>query len=313
MLQEPSVLAVQHRSSSSKLFALGKAAKQMLGKTPANLSVLRPLREGVIADYDNTARMLQAFINRIKSNMFWFRPRLIISLPCQVSHFEKESVEEIGRSLGAGRVHLLHEPIAAAIGANLPVIESRGCMIVDIGGGTTEIAVISMGGIVTAQAVRIGGNNIDDAIIEWLQTQYRFAIGEQTAERLKIEVASATHKNLSCEVGGMDLTSGCPRKMIITSKMIYPAVNGVVAEIISSIQTALEQCPPEIAGDIATHGIVLAGGGALTHGLADRVSAETGLAVQIADKPLLSVAMGGARVLENRKLFEALEYPERHS
>lgn len=310
ILNEPSVLAVKKNSyNSTKLFALGKTAKRMLGKNPENLFVLRPLREGVIADFESTSIMLSSFIKQAMSQVLLLRPRLIISLPCQVTHYEKRSVEEIGLSLGAHKVHLLHEPVAAAIGANLPILENRGSMVVDIGGGTTEIAVISMGGIVTAHAVRIGGNNIDNAIINTLQHDYRFAIGEQTAEFLKIAIGSAIPVDKSVEIGGIDLTCGLPKHRLVSSQMIYPAINTVVVEIIASIRKALEECPPEISGDIALHGIMLAGGGALIHGVAKRISNEVGIPVHIADKPLLSVAIGGAKALENDKLFEALEHP----
>lgn len=311
ILNEPSVISLKHYSQkSSQLVASGMTAKRMLGKNPNNLSVLRPLKEGVIADFESTSRMLHSFIKDIKDKIFWLKPRLIISLPCQVTHFEKKSVEEVGYSMGARKVHLIDEPMAAAIGAGLPVVSNRGSMIVDIGGGTTEIAVISMGGIITAQAVRIGGNSIDSSVTDWLSTNYRFAVGEQTAEIIKLNVASALPgHNAAITVGGIDLTTSLPKRFEVTSTMIYPAVNIIVNETISAIKKALSECPPEISSDIATQGLVLAGGGALIHGLAARITQEVGLPVHMAKNPLYSVALGGARALENNQLFNALERP----
>lgn len=310
VLNEPSVLTVKNNSkNSSQLFATGHEAKLMLGKTPENLSVLRPLKEGVISDFDSTAAMLHKFITQIKKQLFWFRPRLIISLPCQVSQFEKKAVEEIGYNLGAKKVHLLHEPVAAAIGASLPVLSNSGSMIVDIGGGTTEIAIIAMGGIINAQAVRIGGNNIDEAIIDLMASQYRMGIGELTAEKIKIKVGSALLSKATTIVAGLDLTTGLPKKFQISSQMVYPAIDNVVSQIITSIKKAFESCPPEISADIASQGITLTGGGALIHGLSHRISEAIGVPVNIADHPLFSVALGGAKALEDNRLFDALEQP----
>lgn len=313
ILNEPTVLAVRHRSENhSELFALGREAKLMLGKSPENLSVMRPLREGVVADFENTVRMLHAFIKRAKENVFWLRPRLIISLPCQVSRFEKRAVEEIGYELGASTVHLLDEPVAAAIGAGLSVLGKRGQMIVDIGGGTTEIAIIALGGIVTSTAVRAGGDDIDEAIIAHLKTRHHFLIGEQTAERIKMEVADVNPvapQSKSIEIGGFNLLKRLPTRLLVDTNMILPAVDSVVREIIAAIRKALEECPPEIAGDIAESGLVLAGGGALLGGLRERIAQEIGIPVKISEQPLLSVALGGAKALEDSKLFEVIEKP----
>lgn len=313
VLNEPTVLAVRHRSEShSELFALGRDAKVMLGKSPENLSVMRPLREGVVADFDNAVRMLHAFVKKAKENVFWLRPRLIISLPCQVSRFERRAVEEIGYELGASSVQLLEEPVAAAIGAGLAVLGKRGQMIVDIGGGTTEIAIIALGGIVTSTAVRAGGDDIDEAIITHLKTRHHFLIGEQTAERIKIEVADVNPvapQSKTIEIGGFNLLKRLPTRLLVDTNMILPAVDSVVREIITAIRKALEECPPEIAGDIAESGLVLAGGGALLGGLRERIAQEIGIPVKISDQPLLSVALGGAKALEDSKLFDGLEKP----
>lgn len=313
ILNEPTVLAVRHRSEhQSEIFALGREAKAMLGKSPENLSVMRPLREGVIADFDNTARMLHAFIQKARESVSWFRPRMIISLPCQVSRFEKRAVEEIGYELGAHTVHLLDEPVAAAIGSGLSVLGKRGQMIVDIGGGTTEIAIIALGGIVTSAAVRVGGDDIDEAIIAHLRSRFNFLIGEQTAERIKIAVADVNpvvQHSRTIDVGGISLVQRLPTRLRVDTAMILPAVDSIVREIIAAIRKALEECPPEISGDIAESGLVLAGGGALLGGLRERLVQEIGIPVKISDQPLLSVARGGAKALEDSELFEVIEKP----
>lgn len=310
LLNQPSVLALRQTTSRPNQFrAIGQQAKSMLGKNPDNISVLRPLKEGVIADFENTARMLHQFVSQVRQQMTLFRPRMLISLPCQVTSFEKTSVEEIGRSLGAKKVHLLHEPVAGAIGAGLPVFSNRGSMVVDIGGGTTEIALIAMGGIITSRAVRIGGANIDDAIIHLLANKYRFAIGELTAEKVKIQVGSAIPAENQLEIAGIDMTTGLPKRFLVTSEMIAPAIDSVVSQIVFSIKEALEKCPPEISSDLVDHGIMLTGGGALIKGITTKISCEIGIPVHIANDPLCSVAFGGARIIENFKLFDALEQP----
>lgn len=313
ILNEPTVLAIRHWSEHrSELFALGQEAKVMLGRNPENLSVMRPLKEGVIADFDSTTRLLHAFVEKAKQTVSWFRPRMIISLPCQVSRFEKRAVEEVGYDLGASTVHLLDEPIAAAIGAGLPVLGKRGQMIVDIGGGTTEIAVIALGGIVTSTAVRVGGDDIDEAIMAHLKSHFQFVIGEQTAERIKIAVANANPRSGEArfvQAGGFSLLQRLPCRLRVDTGMIFSPVDLVVREIISAIRKALEECPPEIAGDIAENGLVLAGGGALLGGLRDRIAFETGIPVRISEQPLLSVAKGGAMALEDANLFDVLERP----
>ncbi|HEX4923234.1 MAG TPA: rod shape-determining protein [Bdellovibrionales bacterium] len=313
LLNEPSVVALRQKSAGQpELFALGAPAKKMIGKAPERLSVLRPLREGVISDFDNTARMLHAFLKRIKENVHWFRPRMLISLPCEVTRFERRAVEEVGFELGARTVSLLDEPVAAAVGAGLPVLSNRGQMVVDIGGGTTEIAVISLGGIVTSRAVRVGGDDIDEAIIALMRSKYHFVIGEQTAERIKMAVASAfadEKDQRSIQVGGFDLLRGLPSKRTVDTRGIFPAIDSVVGGFAVTVRKALESCPPEIAADIAESGITLAGGGAMLRGISDRLSHELGVKVQIARDPLMSVAMGGAKALEDDRLFDALERP----
>ena len=309
LLNEPSVLAVRRRG---ELFALGAPAKSMIGREPSVLSVHRPLREGVIADFDNTARMLHAFIKRARKTMTWIKPRMIISLPCRVTNFEKRAVEEVGYELGARKVHLLDEPVAAAIGVGLPVLGNRGQMIVDVGGGTTEIAVISLGGIIAASAVRVGGDNVDTLITNLLKNHYQFVIGEQTAERIKIAVANvdpASGEKRAIEAGGFSLTRGVPKKIRVDTDMIFPAADSVARTIVEAVKKALETCPPEIAGDLAETGLVLTGGGALLAGLRSRIEREVGIPVKVSSEPLLSVALGGAKALEDPRLFEVIERP----
>lgn len=314
MLNEPSVLAIRETSSHREMFGLGLPAKKMLGKTPELISIHRPLREGVIADFDNTVRMLTGFLNRVRENMFWFRPRMIVSLPCRVSNFERKAVEEAAKNLGAGTVHLLDEPMAAAIGAKLPVLNNRGCMVIDVGGGTTEIAVISLGGIVSCSAVRIGGDAIDDAIVQHLRLSHQFVIGAQTAEYIKMQIAHLSpHVDKSVLIGGQDLNKNLPSKRVIKSHMIYPAVESVTREIILAAHKTIESLPPEIAVDLSDNGIVLTGGGALIGGLREALAKELGVRVHIPQDPLMSVALGGAHALENNALFDSIAQHERVS
>lgn len=311
LLNEPSVFAVrQYKNKSSSLYSIGQPAKKMLGKNPEEVSVIRPLHEGVIADVDSTAKMLAAFLKRVKETLHWYRPRIIISLPCEVTRFEKQAVEDVGYSLGAGKVYLLDEPMVAAIGSGVKVLGSEAQMVVDIGGGTTEIAVISLGGIISSTAVRIGGNNIDQAIIHYLRTQENFIIGEQTAERVKIEIGSLIENdNRQATIGGFDTNLGLPRKLSLSSQGIFPTLDSVVKEIILGIRKILEVLPPEVSADVSDKSIVLTGGGAMISGLSARVERDTGIAAYVAKDPLFSVALGGAKALENNKLFDALEKP----
>lgn len=311
LLDEPSVVTTCSLSGRTGTFAVGSRAKKMLGRTPGRLAVHRPLRDGVIADFDSTARMLNGFIQQIKENCYWHRPKLIISLPCRVSFHERQAVKEIGLDLGAKSVELLHEPVAAAIGSNLPVFGRRGSMVIDIGGGTTEIAIISFGGIVNANAVRTGGNHIDEAIIKLLRKTHQIAIGELTAERIKTSVASALAggENRKIDVGGLNCATGLPTRLTVDSRMIFPAVDSVLRVIIAAIHDALSNCPPEIAGDIERSGIMLAGGGALMHQIQKRLCLELGLEVLTSENPLQSVFRGGAWALNSPAMFEALEAP----
>lgn len=306
LLNEPSFLA---RRSDGRFVAAGHEAKRMLGRTPASLHVLRPLREGVIADYGSTSIMLKAFVESLRHQIGFLRPRLLISLPCRVTDFEKESVREVGRELGAREVHLADEPMLAAVGSGLPVMQSRGRMIVDIGGGTSEIAVISCGGIVHAEAVRIGGDDLDTRILEHLRLNRNLSVGEPTAEWLKVWLASALPEESrpAVEIAGYDLVSGWPRRISLETSDLSRAVEEHLRPVLAMIRYALENVPPEIAGDLAETGLVLAGGGSLLHGLDRRIERETGLKVSQAPEPLLAIARGGSALLQDEELRDHLK------
>jgi rod shape-determining protein MreB len=307
LLREPSVIAFRERAFSSEEIATGARAKTMLGKNPGNVSVLKPLSQGVIASQSRAGEMMRAFFNKIQITKSWRKPHMVISLPCQVTEFEAQAVVDLGKELGASRVTLIDEPVAAALGAGLPVLEHTSSMMIDIGGGTSEIALLSSGGIIHSQAVRVGGDAIDSAIIQQLAMQQHFAIGEQTAEYLKIHVASAlASDHLVIEAGGLNTVSGLPERRKISSAHVYAAVDGVVKQIIAAVRVALEQSPPEVAADLAECGIVLAGGGALLRGLSRRFEMETGVKTRLAADPLVSVAAGGARAVEDFRLLDSL-------
>ncbi len=309
VLNEPSILALRSKGQKQNVLALGHKAKVMVGRTAGNSSVKRPLKEGVIADFETASRMLHSFMKDVKRNYSWVRPEMIISLPCQVSSHERQAVMDIGFDLGARKVQLLDEPVAAAIGAGLPILSSRGQMIVDIGGGTTEVAIISLGGIVISDAIRVGGDHIDQSIIHLLNQKFHFLIGEQTAEHVKMSLAVAKGSQMdqkAMEVGGLDLISGLPRKLTLSSSMISPVIDSFVSELVQSIKKVFEGCPPEIAADISDNGVVLAGGGSLIHGLPSSLSQQLGTPVKISDGPLLAVARGGAKVLDEQKVFTSV-------
>lgn len=307
LLNQPSFVALDQRRTQPSIVHAGRSAQSMLGKTPFGVSVSRPLHEGVIADFDGTVRMLESFLAQLRKEVRFFRPRVVISLPCVVSNFERKSVEDAVLKLGASSVYLIDEPIAAALGAGLPVLDRQGSMVIDVGGGTTEIAVVSMGGIVACQAVRIGGNALDSEIMSHLRLYHHFAVGEQTAERLKKSVA---HLDPQVEktllVGGQNYLKNLPSHKFISTSMIQPAVYKIAQEISRACLKTLEILPPEISADIATQGITLTGGGALIGGFGNFLSRELHVPVKVAQTPLMSVALGGARTLENNKLLDTI-------
>ena len=307
VLNEPSVVAVRldrNGGAQRKVDAVGKAAKIMLGRSPDNLEVIRPMKDGVIADFQYTEKMLQFFINKVLSGSHHFpfkpSPRVLVCVPCGATQVERRAIRESVEGAGASEVFLITEPMAAAIGAGLPVSEAKGSMIVDIGGGTTEVAIISLNGIVYSSSVRIGGNRFDQAIIDYIRNTKRYEIGETTAESIKIEIGSAyaDQELLEKEVRGRSVVEGVPRSFTLNSNEVLEALSDPIKGIVSAVRTALEKSPPELAADIAEHGMRLSGGGAVLHNLDKLLREETGIPVVIAEDPLTCVARGGGKALE---------------
>jgi rod shape-determining protein MreB and related proteins len=303
VLNEPSVVALN--VDTGGMLAVGSEAKRMIGRTPANVVAVRPLRNGVIADFDVTERMLRNFIQRVHRRRHFSKPRIVVCVPSGITSVERRAVVDAGMQAGASRVFIIDEPMAAAIGAGLPVEQPTGNMIVDIGGGTTEVAVISLGGVVSSLSIRTGGDELDEAIISYVKKEHGLSLGERTAEEVKMAIGSAwpAPDEPAAEVRGRDLMSGLPKTIVISAAEIRRAIDEPVETILDAIKNALDRCPPELAGDVMERGIVLSGGGSLLRGLDDRVRAETGVPVQLTDRPLLSVAMGAGRCVEE---FEAL-------
>ncbi|MGB0872635.1 MAG: rod shape-determining protein [Solirubrobacterales bacterium] len=299
VLSEPSVVAID--SQTHDVHAVGVEAKRMLGRTPGSITAIRPLKDGVIADFDVTEQMLRHFIQKVHQSR-WAHPRVVVCVPSGVTGVEKRAVEEACLSAGARQAYLIEEPMAAAIGAGLPVSEPTGSMIVDIGGGTSEVAVISLGGIVTSQSVRVGG---DEAIVNYVKREYKLMIGQQTAEEVKLEIGSAhpVGDEVQAEIRGRDLVTGLPKTIVLTSEEVARALNEPVAAIIDSIRVTLDQTPPELASDIMDRGIMLAGGGSLLKGFPERLREETQIPTHLAESPLTCVAIGSGRSLEE---FEAI-------
>ncbi|WP_123932003.1 rod shape-determining protein [Thermodesulfitimonas autotrophica] len=304
VLREPSVVAIQ--KDTGQILAVGEEAKQMIGRTPGNIVAIRPLKDGVIADFDTTQAMIRYFINKaLRGRRFFLRPRVVIGVPSGVTTVEERAVREAALQAGAREVYLIEEPLAAAIGAGLPVHEPTGNMIVDIGGGTTEVAVISLGGIVTSRSIRVAGDEMDEAIIQYVKKQYSLMIGERTAEEIKIKIGSAYKpEGLGSEdVRGRDLVTGLPKTVRVSAEQIYEALSEPVAAILEAIKATLERTPPELAADIMDRGIIMAGGGALLKGLDRLVSEQTGMPVSLADDPLLAVVRGTGYVLDNIEIL----------
>jgi len=305
VLREPSVVAVN--LDTKRVLAVGNEAKKMIGRTPGNIVAIRPLKDGVIADFDITETMLKAFINKVNPKGTVTSPRIVICFPSGVTEVEKRAIEDATRSAGARHVVLMEEPKAAAIGAGLPVAEPSGSMIVDIGGGTTEVAVIALGGIVTCKSLRIAGDELDQAIITYIKKEFNLMIGERTAETVKIELASAfdTGENRVMDIKGRDLVSGLPKTIEINEDQIREAIKEPIYSIIDAIKTTLEKTPPELSADIMERGIMLAGGGALLHNLDKLINHETHIPVNIAENPLDCVAIGAGKALANLDKLES--------
>lgn len=303
VLNEPSVVAVN--SNTGKVLAVGGEAKQMLGKTPGSIKAVRPMKDGVIADFAITEEMIRYFVQKVRKKTHLMRPRLVVAVPIDVTEVESKAVEESARNAGCRDVILVKEPLAAAMGVGMPVAEPTGNMIVDIGGGTSEIAVISLRDIVEAKSVRVGGDNLDSAIINHIKRSYSLSIGERTAESIKIEIGSAypMEEEKTMEIRGRDLNGGLPKTVTITSEEIREAIMEPVTTVVEGVRYCLEQCPPELAADLIDHGIILAGGGAMLRGLDQLIAEETGLPVMVADEPLLAVAKGTGIYLEGLEEF----------
>lgn len=298
---EPSVVAVQNDGSGRrKVVAVGAEAKSMLGRTPDSISAIRPLKDGVIADFDITEEMLRRLIRKVHNRRTLVRPRIIICVPHGITEVEKRAVRESAESAGAREVYLIEEPMAAAIGAGLPITEACGSMILDIGGGTAEIAVISLKGIVYSQSIRVGGDKMDEAIANYIKRRYNVLVGERTAEQIKIAVGSAlqTGENLSIEIRGRDLVQGVPRQLTVSEDEIREALIEPINQIIEMVRVALEKTPPELSADIIERGITLTGGAALLRNLDRLISRETGLPVVLVDDPVSAVVLGSGAVLD---------------
>ncbi|MDH6138710.1 rod shape-determining protein MreB [Kitasatospora sp. GP30] len=306
VLNEPSVVAVN--TNTGGILAVGSEAKKMIGRTPGNIIAIRPLKDGVIADFEITQRMLRYFIQKIHRRRYLARPRVVVCVPSGITGVERRAVVEASHLAGARQVHIIEEPMAAAIGAGLPVHEATGNMVVDIGGGTTEVAVISLGGIVTAQSIRVAGDELDNAIVQHIKKEYSLLLGERSAEQIKMSIGSAhggeDEKDEHAEIRGRDLVSGLPKTVVISAAEVRAAIDEPVNSIIDAVKTTLDQCPPELAGDVMDRGVVLTGGGALLRGLDERLRRETGMPIHIAENPLDSVVLGSGRCVEE---FEALQ------
>ena len=304
VLNEPSVVAINVKDG--RPVSVGAEAKRMIGRTPAHIQAIRPLRDGVIADFDICEKMLRYFIQKVHTSK-WAKPRMVICVPSGITPVEQRAVQEAAEFAGARKpAYIIEEPMAAAIGAGLPVQEPTGNMIVDIGGGTTEVAVISLGGVVTSQSARVGGDAIDAAIISYIKKEYSLALGERTAEEVKMALGSAwpLEIELHAEIRGRDLVTGLPKTIVTTTEEIREAIEEPVAAIVDAVKVTLDKTPPELSADIMEQGVVLAGGGALLHGISERLEHETGMPIIIAQNPLFAVAIGSGQSLEE---FDALK------
>ena len=306
-LSEPSVVALEKQTN--QVLAVGIEAKRMVGRTPGNIGAIRQIKEGVIADFAMTERMLEYFITKSHNRRAFVRPRCIIGVPSRITEVEQRAVRESANQAGAREVYLIEEPVAAAIGAGLPITEPSGNMVVDIGGGTTDIAVISLGGIVCSESVKVAGDSMDDAILSYIKRRYNLLIGEHMAERVKIEVGSAypMEQAKTMMVKGRDMISGIPRTVVVNDSEIREALEDPIHSIVNALRTALENTPPELAGDIIDKGVVITGGGSLLPGLATRFQEETNLPIITVEDPLTSVVYGVGKVLDEIELFRKVE------
>src|SRR5216117_2700926 len=299
VLNEPSVVAIN--TLTGAILAVGAEAKRMIGRTPSHIQAVRPLKDGVTADFDVTEKMLRYFIQRVHKRRLLAKPRVVVCVPSGITGVEQRAVEEATIAAGSRRAYIIEEPMAAAIGAGLPIHEPTGNMVVDIGGGTTEVAVISLGGIVTSQSIRVGGDELDQAIITFAKKEYSLMLGERTAEEIKMAIGSAypSSDEPHAEIRGRDLVSGLPKTIVISAEEVRHAIEEPVSTIVDAVKTTLDKCPPELAGDVMDRGIALTGGGALLRGLDERLRDETGMPIHMADNPLDSVVLGTGKCVED--------------
>ncbi len=315
VMREPSVVAIDTRSKVPDVRSVGHEAKAVIGRTPGSIVAVRPLKDGVIADFDITANMLSHFIKKVCGSSRFFGPRVVICIPSGVTEVESRAVREAAEKAGAREVRVIEEPMAAAIGAGLPISEPSGSMVVDIGGGTSEVAVISLGGIVASRSVRVGGDEFDQAIIAYIKRKYNLLVGERTAEQIKIEIGSAypLDDETSLEIKGRNLVDGLPKNITVRSEEIREALSESLDKVVDAVKETLERTPPELSADIIDHGITLTGGGALLRGLDLLVQSETGIDVHVAENPLDCVAMGTGMVLDNYDLLgDVLDTDHQH-
>ncbi len=309
VLREPSVVAVRKDPlRGSKVLAVGGEAKEMLGRTPGNIVAIRPMKDGVIADFEVTEAMLRYFINKVHNRRRLVHPRIIISVPSGITQVEKRAVRDTAESAGASEVYLIEEPMAAAIGAGLPITEPKANMVVDIGGGTTEVAVISLSGIVYSRSVRVAGDKMDEAILQYIKRKHNLAIGERTAEEIKTTIGNVLPKEPyeTMDIKGRDLVAGIPKTITVTSKEIQSAISEQVDVIVEAVRVALESTPPELAADIVDQGIMLTGGGTLLKNLNERLRNETGMPIIVAEDPLSSVVLGSGKALDQLEILREI-------
>jgi len=306
VLNEPSVVALTTQSGKRQVLAVGEEAKMMLGRTPGNIQAIRPLRDGVIADFEVAEAMIKHFISKVHNRRSFAHPQIVVCVPSGSTAVERRAIQESAESAGARKVWLIEEPMAAAIGAGLPVTEPTGSMVVDIGGGTTEVAILSLGGIVYPRSVRVGGDKMDDAIVAYMKRKYNLAIGEQTAERIKITIGNAypPEEQLTMEVKGRDMVAGIPKTVVVNSDEIRDALAEPINAIVEAVLLALERTPPELAADIVDKGVVLTGGGALLKNIDVLLREETGLPVMVSDDPISAVVLGSGKTLDHIELLK---------
>jgi len=311
VLREPSIVAV--KAGTTQVLAVGEEAKRMLGRTPGNITAIRPLKDGVIADFEITEAMLRHFITKAHGTRRLIRPRVVIAIPSGITEVEKRAVKDSALHAGAREVYLIEEPMAAAIGVGLPVTDPAANMIVDIGGGTTEVAIISLAGIVFSRSVRVAGDELDEAIVNYIKRSYNILIGERTAEDIKLQIGSAfpLEKELTMNVKGRDLVAGLPKTITITSQEIREALLEPISTIVDAVRITLERCLPELSADLVDHGVVLAGGGALLRGLDQLIAQETGLPVHVAEDPLSAVVEGTGRALQEIEFLRVVAAQDR--